>query len=71
MPIFDAATQAKRRTGPRGRAWRPVSRDGTTLVVDTRHLAGGSTLASYIVAKAVTDPASRRVLGTPQSLPPT
>jgi hypothetical protein len=46
-----------------------VTADGT-LSVDTRHLAGGSTLASYVVAKAVTDPASRRVLGTPESLPP-
>lgn len=58
------------RTGPPGRAWRPVSRDGTTLAVDTRHLAGGTTLASYVIAKAITDPASRRILGTPDSLPP-
>jgi hypothetical protein len=58
------------RTGPPGRAWRPVSRDGTTLTVDTRHLAGGTTLASYAIAKAITDPASRRLLGTPESLPP-
>ena len=58
------------RTGPRGRAWRPVSRDGTTLTVDTRHLAGGTTLAPYVIGKAITDPASRRVLGTPASLPP-
>ncbi|WP_299931435.1 hypothetical protein [uncultured Nocardioides sp.] len=58
------------RTGPPGRAWRPVSRDGTTLTVDTRHLAGGTTLASYVIAKAITDPAARRTLGTPDSLPP-
>ena len=58
------------RTGPPGRAWRPVSRDGTTLTVDTRHLAGGTTLASYVIAKAITDPASRRLLGTPESLRP-
>ncbi|HYH73389.1 MAG TPA: hypothetical protein VD764_09225 [Nocardioides sp.] len=58
------------RTGPPGRAWRPVSRDGTTLTVDTRHLAGGTTLASYVIAKAITDPASRRILGTADSLPP-
>lgn len=57
------------RTGPRGRAWKPVTGDGT-LRVDTRHLAGGSELASYVVAKAVTDPASRDVLGQPESLPP-
>jgi len=58
------------RTGPPGRAWRPVNRDGTTLTVDTRHLAGGTTLASYVIAKAISDPASRRILGTPASLPP-
>lgn len=57
------------RTGPRGRAWRPVSRDGTTLTVDTRHVAGGATLASYVIAKAISDPASRGLLGTPASLP--
>jgi hypothetical protein len=57
------------RTGPYGRAWRPVSRDGTTLTVDTRHLAGGTTLASYVIAKAISDPASRGLLGTPGSLP--
>lgn len=58
------------RTGPPGRAWRPVSRDGTTLTVDTRHLTGGTTLAAYVIAKAISDPASRRLLGTPESLPP-
>lgn len=58
------------RTGPPGRAWRPLSRDGTTLTVDTRHLAGGTTLSSYVIAQAVSDPASRRILGTPESLPP-
>ncbi len=57
------------RTGPPGRAWRPVSRDGTTLTVDTRYLAGGPTLASYVIAKAVSDPASRRLIGTSASLP--
>lgn len=62
-------TPAVTRTGPRGRAWRPVTGDGT-LVVDTRHLAGGAVLASYVVGKAVTDPGSRAVLGTPASLPP-
>ncbi len=58
------------RTGPPGRAWRPVSRDGTTLAVDTRHLPGGTTLASYVIVKAITDPASRSALGTRDSLPP-
>jgi hypothetical protein len=57
------------RKGPRGRAWAPTSGDGT-LRVDTRHLAGGSTLASYVIAKAVTEPRSRELLGTPESLPP-
>lgn len=57
------------RTGPRGRAGRPVTRDGT-LVVDTSHLAGGTALASYVIAKAVTDPSSRDALGTAASLPP-
>lgn len=73
MPVLLRADRppAINRTGPRGRAWRPVSRDGTTLTVDARHLAGGSTMASYAIAKAVTDPASRRLLGTPESLPPT
>jgi hypothetical protein len=71
MPVLVRADRRPTvvRTGPRGHAWRPVTADGT-LSVDTRHLAGGSTLASYVVAKAVTDPASRRVLGTPESLPP-
>lgn len=56
------------RTGPPGRAWRR-SADGV-LAVDTRFLAGGPTLASYVIAKAVTEPASRDTLGTPESLPP-
>lgn len=57
------------RTGPLGRSWRPLGRRGT-LTVDTQHLAGGSLLASYVIQKAITDPASRRVLGSPESLPP-
>ena len=57
------------RTGPRGRAWNPLRKDGV-LAVDTRHLAGGHALASYAITKALTDPASRAVLGTPESLPP-
>ncbi len=72
MPILLRADRpvTVTRTGPRGRAWRPVSRDGTTLLVDTRHLAGGQDLASYVIAKAITDPASRAILGTADSLPP-
>lgn len=58
------------RTGPRGRAWNPVRGD-RMLAVDTRHLAGGATLAAYIITKALGDPASRALLGTPASLPPT
>ena len=71
MPVLVRAdhTPAITRTGPRGRAHRPVAKDGT-LVVDTRHLAGGAALASYVIGKAVTDPASRQVLGTQASLPP-
>lgn len=33
-------------------------------------LRAGATLASYVVARAVADPAARRILGTPESLPP-
>lgn len=62
MPVLE-------RTGPRGRAWSPRAGEGV-LTVDTRHLAGGATLASYIMGKSVTDPASRAVLGTPPSIPP-
>ena len=40
------------------------------LPVETRHLAGGATLAAYVVGKAVVDPAFRAALGTPASLPP-
>lgn len=56
------------RVGPPGRAWRRAA--DNVLAVDTRFLAGGPTLASYIIAKAVTEPASREVLGTQESLPP-
>jgi hypothetical protein len=62
-------TPALVRTGPRGRAWNPVRRSGA-IAVDTRHLAGGAVLASYVIGKAVTDPASRELLGTEASLPP-
>lgn len=58
-----------RRTGPPGRGWNPNRGDGV-LAVDTRHLAGGADLASYVIGKAITDPGSRGVLGTPDSLPP-
>ena len=71
MPILLRADRpvTVTRTGPRGRAWRPVSRDGTTLLLDTRHLAGGHHLASYVIAKAIPDPASRAILGTADSFP--
>jgi hypothetical protein len=71
MPVLVRADHTPRvtRTGPRGRAWNPV-RQGGTVAVDTRHLAGGAVLASYVIGKAVTDPGSREVLGTPASLPP-
>lgn len=58
-----------RRVGPPGRAWRPTRGDGV-LAVDARFLAGGPVVASYVIGKAITDPASRSVLGTPESLPP-
>jgi hypothetical protein len=71
MPVLVRADRVPQveRTGPRGRAWNPVRKDGA-IAVDTRHLAGGERLASYVIGKAVTDPASRRVLGAPASLPP-
>lgn len=70
MPVLvrPDRTPAVRRTGPPGRAWNPYRGDGL-LAVDTRHLAGGAEIASYVIGKAVTDPASRAVLGTPASLP--
>jgi hypothetical protein len=40
------------------------------LPVETRYLAGGATLAAYVVGTAVVDPAFRAALGTPASLPP-
>ena len=71
MPVLVRPDRLPRieRTGPRGRAWNPLRRDGV-IAVDTRHLAGGSTIASYVITKALADPASRAVLGTPESLPP-
>ena len=41
------------------------------LPVETRFLPGGAVLASYVVGKAIVDPAFRAALGTPGSLPPT
>lgn len=71
MPVLVRPDRLPRieRTGPRGRAWSPLRRDGV-VAVDTRHLAGGSAIASYVITKALADPASRTVLGTPESLPP-
>lgn len=56
-------------TGPAGRAWKPLGRDGT-LLVDTAHLAGGAEVAAYVIGRAITDPRTRTVLGTTESLPP-
>ena len=72
MPVLvrPDRTPAVRRTGPPGRAWNPRRGDGL-FAVDTRHLAGGPEIASYVIGKAVTDPASRAILGTPASLPQT
>jgi hypothetical protein len=41
------------------------------LPVETRYLAGGATLAAYVIGKALVDPAFRAALGSPASLPPT
>ncbi len=70
MPVLvrPDRTPDVRRTGPPGRAWNPRRGDGL-LSVDTRFLAGGAEIASYVIGKAITDPASRAVLGTPESLP--
>jgi hypothetical protein len=58
-----------RRTAAAGR-FRGRARVDGMLPVATRYLAGGSTLAAYVVGKAVVDPAFRAALGSPASLPP-
>ena len=57
-----------RRTGPRGRAWNPLTA-GNVLAVDSSHLAGGSALAGSLIGRGLEDPAFRREFGTPTSLP--
>ena len=52
------------RTGPRGRAWKPI-RAGNALVIDTNHIAVGSVQAGQLIERALTDPASRTALGAP------
>lgn len=71
MPVLVAEDRLPRveRTGPRGRGWKPHRGQGL-LAVDARHLTGGGTLAGYVITKSLAEPASRRVLGTPDSLPP-
>jgi len=71
MPVLVRSDHAPAvtRTGPRGRAWRALTRDNT-LLVDTRHLSGGAALASYIIVMSIQHPATRTVLGTEESLPP-
>jgi hypothetical protein len=58
------------RTAAAGR-FRGRARVDGMLPVETRYLAGGATLAAYVVGKAVVDPAFRAALGSPTSLPPT
>lgn len=52
------------------RRYRSRTRDGEALGVSTRHLAGGESLAAYVIGKAVLDPAFRAALGSHASLPP-
>lgn len=52
------------------RRYRSRTRDGEALGVSTRHLAGGESLAAYVIGKALLDPAFRAALGSPESLPP-
>lgn len=71
MPVLvhPDRTPTLTRTGPSGRAWKPVGKDGTMLV-DTAHLAGGAEVAAYVIGRAITDPRTRTLLGTADSLPP-
>ena len=57
------------RTAAAGR-FRGRARVDGMLPVETRYLAGGATLAAYVVGKAIVDPAFRAALGSPESLPP-
>lgn len=70
MPVLvrPDRTPSLSRTGPRGRGWKPARKDGTVLV-DTAHVAGGAEVAAYVIGRAITDPRTRSVLGTPESLP--
>ncbi|MCY7396922.1 MAG: hypothetical protein LH468_12380 [Nocardioides sp.] len=58
-----------RRTPAAGRK-RGRTRDGDTMLIESRYLAGGAVLASYVVLNAVGDRAFRAALGSPASLPP-
>jgi hypothetical protein len=57
------------RTAAAGRFHGRTKVDGM-LPVQTRYLAGGAVLASYVVGKAAVDPQFRAALGTEASLPP-
>ena len=57
------------RTAAAGR-FRGRTRVDGMLPVETRYLAGGATLAAYVVGKAVVDPAFRAALGSPECMPP-
>lgn len=58
-----------RRSAVAGRHRGKAVVDGV-LVVDHEHLAGGPSLASYVVEKALADPGFRAALGSPESQPP-
>lgn len=63
LPVRRDRVPALQRTGPRGRAWKPL-RAGNVMVIDTNHLAGGTTYAGDLIDRALTHPASRQSLGT-------
>ncbi|MFA6299928.1 MAG: hypothetical protein WC642_12220 [Nocardioides sp.] len=71
MPVLvhHGRTPEVRRSWVAGRHRGRAVIDGVP-VVESRYLAGGAVLASYIIEKALADPSFRAALGTPESLPP-
>ncbi|QZY28788.1 hypothetical protein [Nocardioides coralli] len=51
------------RTGPRGRAWKPL-RAGNVLVIDANHLPGGSGYAGGLLNQRLHEPSARSLPGT-------
>lgn len=51
------------------RRWTPIYKHDN-LWIDGRDMAGNAGLWYYVILKAIADPAFRRSLGTPASLPP-